>query len=110
MARFCTQAVLMTHFAGWREIGVKFAMRAASVDPKSTQLTPRTILVGSNQWAACENLEKNYARAHSTFPKPEHLHATWAAKPPTFGALFLSFGGVERARAEFFSRFSHAAH
>ena len=26
-------------------------------------------------------------------------HAKWAAKPPTFGALFLSFGGVERARA-----------
>ena len=26
-------------------------------------------------------------------------HAKWAAKPPTFGALFSSFGGVELARA-----------
>ena len=33
----------MAHFAGRREIGVKFPMRAASVDPKSTQLTPLTI-------------------------------------------------------------------
>ena len=33
----------MAHFAGWREIGVKFPMRAASVDPKSTQLTPLTL-------------------------------------------------------------------
>ena len=30
-------------FAGRLEIGVKFLMRAASVDPKSTQLTPLTI-------------------------------------------------------------------
>ena len=33
----------MAHFAGWREIGVKFPMRAASVDPKNTQHTPLTI-------------------------------------------------------------------
>ena len=33
----------MAHFAGRRDIGVKFPMRAASVDPKSTQLTPLTI-------------------------------------------------------------------
>ena len=33
-------------------------------------------------------------------------HPKGAAKPPTFGALFPSFGGVERARA----RFSHAGH
>ena len=33
----------MAHFAGRREIGVKFPMRAASVDPKSTQRTPLTI-------------------------------------------------------------------
>ena len=43
-APLCTQAILMAHFAGRREIGVKFPMRAASVDPKSTQLTPLTIL------------------------------------------------------------------
>ena len=33
----------MAHFAGRRELGVKFPMGAASVDPKSTQLTPLTI-------------------------------------------------------------------
>ena len=33
----------MARFAGQREIDVKFPMRAASVDPKSTQLTPLTI-------------------------------------------------------------------
>ena len=33
-----TQAVPMAHFADRREIGVKFPMRATSVDPKSTQL------------------------------------------------------------------------
>ena len=38
-----TQTVLMAHFAGLREIGVKFPMRAASVDPKNTQHTPLTI-------------------------------------------------------------------
>ena len=42
-APLCTEAVLMAHFAGRREIGVKFPMRAASVDPNSTQLTPLTI-------------------------------------------------------------------
>ena len=39
-APMCTQAVFMAHFAGRREIGMKFLMRAASVDPKSTQHTP----------------------------------------------------------------------
>ena len=34
----------MAHFAGRREIGVKISMRASSVDPKSTQLTPLTIV------------------------------------------------------------------
>ena len=33
----------MAHFAARREIGVKVPVRAASVDPKSTQLTPLTI-------------------------------------------------------------------
>ena len=36
-APLCTQAILMAHFAGQREIGVKSPMRAASVDPKNTQ-------------------------------------------------------------------------
>ena len=43
-APLCTQGDVMAHFSGRREIGVKFPMRAASVDPKSTQLTPLTIL------------------------------------------------------------------
>ena len=29
----------------WRKIGVKIPMRTASVDPKSTQLTPLTIII-----------------------------------------------------------------
>ena len=32
----------MAHFAGWRDIGVKFPTRAASVDSKNTQHTPLT--------------------------------------------------------------------
>ena len=43
-APLCTHAILMAHFAGRREIGVKFPMRAASVDPTSTQLTLLTIV------------------------------------------------------------------
>ena len=50
-APLCTQAVLMAHFAGRREIGVKFPMRAASVSPKSTQLTPLTIAQIDQQYA-----------------------------------------------------------
>ena len=42
-APLCIQGDVMAHFAGRREIGVKFPMRAASVDPKSTQHTPVTI-------------------------------------------------------------------
>ena len=38
-APLCSQGDVMAHFAGWREIGVTFPMRAASVDPKSTQHT-----------------------------------------------------------------------
>ena len=48
-APLCVQGGVMAHFAGRREIGVKFPMRAASVDPKSTQVTPLTI-VGSEIW------------------------------------------------------------
>ena len=36
--------ILMAHFGDRREIGVKFPMRAASVDPKNTQHMPLTIL------------------------------------------------------------------
>ena len=42
-APLCIQGDVMAHFAGRREIGVKFPMRAASVDPKSTQHTPLPI-------------------------------------------------------------------
>ena len=41
-APLCIQGDVMAHFAGRREIGVKFPMRAASVDPKNTQHTPLT--------------------------------------------------------------------
>ena len=43
-APLCTQAILMAHFAGRLEIGVKVPMRAASVDPKNTQHKPLTFL------------------------------------------------------------------
>ena len=33
------------------------------------------------------------------FQNSKNLYAKWAAKPPTFGALFPSFGRVVRARA-----------
>ena len=39
-APLCTQTVLMAHFTGRREIGVKFPMKAASVDPKSSRVCP----------------------------------------------------------------------
>ena len=42
-APLCIQGDVMAHFAGRREIGVTFPMRAASVDPKSTQHAPLTI-------------------------------------------------------------------
>ncbi len=46
-APLCIQGDVMAHFAGRREIGVKFPMRAASVDPKNTQHTPLTITKSS---------------------------------------------------------------
>ena len=45
LAPLCIHGDVMAHFAGRCEIGVKFPTRAASVDPKSTQLTPLTILL-----------------------------------------------------------------
>ncbi len=42
-APLCIHGDVMAHFAGRREFGVKFPTRVASVDPKSTQLTPLTI-------------------------------------------------------------------
>ena len=48
----------MAHFAGQREIGVKFPMRAASEDPKSTQFTPLTM---SNQ----QELHSHTLREHA---------------------------------------------
>ena len=44
-APLCIQGNVIAHFAGRREIGVKFPMRAASVDSKSRQHTPLTINV-----------------------------------------------------------------
>ena len=54
-APLCIQGDVMAHFAGRREIGVKFPMRAASVDPKSTQLTPLTISVLIRCDATCSD-------------------------------------------------------
>ena len=42
-APLCLKEDVMAHLAGWRKIGVKFPMRAASVDPKNTQRTPLTM-------------------------------------------------------------------
>ena len=53
---------------------------------------------GQNVWD-CGNLEKDYAQARSTPPKLEKPARKVGGEAPTFGALFLSFGGVERARA-----------
>ena len=39
-APLCIQGDVMAHFAVWREIDVKFAMRAASVDSKNTTHAP----------------------------------------------------------------------
>ena len=41
-APLCIQGDVMAHFAGRREVGVKFPMRAASADPKNAQHTPVT--------------------------------------------------------------------
>ena len=40
-ASLCIQGDVMAHVAGRREIGVKFPMRAASADPKTTQRTTK---------------------------------------------------------------------
>ena len=48
-APLCIQGDIMAQFAGRREIGVKFPMRAASVDPKNTQHTALTI-PSSDRW------------------------------------------------------------
>ena len=58
-APLCTHAVFVAHFAGRREIGGKFPMRAASVDPKSTQLTPLTISPLSFLGVMCCLLDKS---------------------------------------------------
>ena len=42
-APLCIQADVMVPFAGLCEIDVQFPMRAASVDPESTQHTPKKI-------------------------------------------------------------------
>ena len=43
-APLCIQGDFMAHFAGQREIGVKFSKRAASLDPNNTQHTLLTII------------------------------------------------------------------
>ena len=49
-APLCIQGDVMARLAGRREIGVKFPMKAASVDPKSTQLTPLTTCYSYCGW------------------------------------------------------------
>ena len=82
-ALLCTQAVLMAHFAGRREIGVKFPMRAASVDPKSTQLTALTIssadvvfIIGFFCCDFSKNLSKRPSWTPGTPLEQEHLAST----------------------------------
>ena len=46
-----------------------------------------------------KTLRKTMRERVQPFENSKNPHAKWAVKPSTFGALFLSFGGVERARA-----------
>ena len=60
-APLCIQGDVMAHFAGRREIGVKFPVRAALVDPKSTQLTPLTITHSARYLRKSPHLQQNIA-------------------------------------------------
>ena len=71
-APLCIQGDAMAHFAGQREIGVKFPMIAASVDHKSTQHASLTI--------CASDFHPSRTRTKST-PK-------LAASPPTLRAGF----------------------
>ena len=59
-APLCIQGNVMAHFAVQREIGVKFPMRAASQDPKSTQHTPLTIQKRSKKCFSCPTSNRVY--------------------------------------------------
>jgi len=72
-AALCTQAILMAHFAGRREIGGIFFMRAALVDPKDTQhTTPKN--------------ENNNVPS----PTSNRLYSTSVVKTNALGGLLLS--------------------
>ena len=66
----------MAHCTGRREIGVQLTMRAASVDPKSTQLTPLTTTslhpLIDIAWSA-DNAENSLPIVRQTMKKVESL-------------------------------------
>ena len=69
----CMQAVLMAHFAGRREIDVKFPMRAASVEPeKQTTHAPDNIELLAPQPSSFSFATKNVFQK-LTEPKPTLL-------------------------------------
>ena len=55
-------------------------------------------------------LRKNTRERVPPLQNSKDPHTKLAAKPPTFGDLFLTLEGVELARAQFFSRFLQKAH
>ena len=60
------------------------------------------IVVGKNQWPACENLEKNYARAHPAFPKLEKRSPKVGGFAADFACGFFEFWrGGARSRIVF---------
>ena len=63
-----------------------------------THTGTQNIVVGKNEWPACENLEKNYARARSTFPKLGKPARKVGGEAAHFWCPFLEFGGVGLAR------------
>ena len=60
-APLCIQGDVMAHFVGRREIGVKFPMRAASVDPKThTTHTPDYKIQGApSDRFCCASVRQN---------------------------------------------------
>ena len=96
-APLCIQGDVMAHSAGRREIGVKFSMRAASVDPRSTQHTPDYTVVRKFEvnffWLSlgfycevdvlegCKKQRKN-ARWHARFARASADFSKVLCSPP----------------------------
>ena len=56
-------------------------------------------VVGKNDGQRAKTSRKITRERVPPLQNSKNPYAKWAAKPPTFGALLLNFGGVERARA-----------